>query len=60
MGITITNETIDSSWANGEQADGGVLISITATWKADVEEEQDFTKADFERDLQKVSRKVKK
>lgn len=60
MPITIIMETDDKSWANAEQTDGGTLIGMMATYEEESEEEQEFTKADFESDLRKVSRKIKK
>lgn len=63
MGISITEKVTDYSFANGEQGsfpDEGMAISIAATWEEEAEEEQDFTKQDFEKALKKVSRKIKK
>lgn len=59
MGITMTEQMQDTTWANGEQvtfADEGIAVSIATTWGEEVEEEQ-FTKVVFEHDLRKVSRK---
>ena len=61
MPITIVMETEDKSWADAEQTDEGTLIGIMASYEEESEgEEQEFTQADFEHDLQKVSRKIKK
>ena len=60
MPATIVIEMDDKSWANAEQTDEGTLIGMMATCEEEREEEQEFTKADFERDLRKVSRKLKK
>lgn len=60
MPITIIMETDDKSWVNAEQTDGGTLIGMMATYEEESEEEQEFTKADFESELRKVSRKIKK
>ena len=63
MGITITKETIDSQWPNGEQGEypgEGMPISLAMAWDDDIEGGEDFTKQDFEKALKKVSGKVKK
>ena len=63
MGISITEQVTDNSFANGEQglfSDEGVAISIATTWKEEVEEAQAFTGQDFEKALKRVSRRVKK
>ncbi|MFC2071405.1 hypothetical protein ACFLUU_01620 [Chloroflexota bacterium] len=60
MPVTMIIETDDKSWADAEQTDGGTLIGMLASYEEEHEEGQEFTKADFERDLRKVSRKIKK
>jgi len=60
MTVTIVMETDDESWADAGQTDEGTLIGIMASYEEESEEEEEFTKADFERDLKKVSPKVKK
>ena len=64
MGITITKEMdVDNCWANSEQPkvfSRDMLLSETTSWQEDLDQGQPFSKADFERDLRKVSRKVKK
>lgn len=61
MPVLVTIEVAKKSWADAEQTNEGTLIGVMATYEEESEgEEQEFTKADFERDLLKVSRKVKK
>jgi len=63
MGITITKETIAGQWANDEQGkypEEGTPISLAMGWEDDIETGEDFTKQDFEKALEEVSRKVKK
>ena len=60
MPVSITEEIIEKTWIDADQTDEGVLIGMTATWKEESEEVEEFTKVDFERALRKVSRKVKK
>ena len=60
MPVSITIETDERSWADAEQSDEGALIGMMATYEEESEEEPEFTKADFEKALKKVSRKVKK
>lgn len=66
MPISITEEIDDKSLADADQtdadqADEGVRIGMMASYEEGSEEEEaEFTKADFERDLRKVSRKIKR
>jgi len=61
MPVLVTTEIEDKSWADAEQTNEGTLIGMMATYEEESEEEgQEFTKAAFERDLRKVSRKAKK
>lgn len=62
MVISITDR-IDNSWANGEQdasINEDTLTSVMVAWEEEGGEEQEYSKTDFEPDLRKVSRKVKK
>lgn len=64
MTIRVAIETdVASSWANGEEPERfeGVLLLGKAMSLPDAsDQEQLFSKADFERALKKVSRKIKK
>ncbi len=58
MGITVTKETTDNQWADGEQGEypgEGTPISLAMAWEDEVEEEDVFTKDNFEEALGKVS-----
>ncbi|MFC1968509.1 hypothetical protein ACFLVX_03880 [Chloroflexota bacterium] len=61
MTVTITAETENKPWADADETDGGILIGMMASYEEESEgEESEYTKVDFERDLQKASRKIKK
>ena len=63
MATMITGEKIDNIWANGEPSespDEGASVSLMATLEKEEEEEQSFSKQDFETALRKVSRRIKK
>ncbi len=64
MGITVTKDIgIENSWADSEQPKvftEEMIVGKIVSWEEDLAQEPPFNKADFERDLQKVSRKVKK
>ena len=55
--------TGDKSMANDEQPlvfSKEVSLTKVVSWPEDLDEGQSFTKADFEKDLRKVTRKIKK
>ena len=63
--ITRSQDIIDTSWAAIDSADSVLTKSGITEYVNDgefdtSEQEQNFTKAEFERDLRKVSLKVKK
>ena len=63
MGITITKEIIDTQCADGEQVEypeEGIPISLAMVWEDDIDRGEDFTRQDFEKALNKVSRKIKR
>jgi len=65
MTIKVSEEILDRTWMNGDQVKIGEGISVgimmSAAEMEEIEEKAPtFTKDDFERDLRKVSRKVKK
>ena len=56
MTIKVSEEVLDNSWANGEQGifpDEGMLVSEMVSWEGIEEEQQTFSKSDFERALRK-------
>lgn len=62
MTIKMSEEAVDNAWMNGDQIKIGEGISIGIMMSGEEMEEKapTFTKTDFEHDLRKVSRKVKK
>lgn len=59
MPISVILEMDDKSLSNAGQEDVGINIGMVASFEEENEEDE-FTKADFEKALKKVSRRIKK